>query len=718
MAVLLRDVKQVVAPGAWVGTVAVFGDDAFTVLTGRSGKQRLPILGAARYGQGRIVLGGHEGLFGNQQIPDQAALATNVVTWLAAGKAGARVLLHGHAGWEATLTKAGFKVTRVTTAQLPAALSQGDVLLAAGGQLDNAQPAVIDAIAKWIENGGGYFDAIPIWGWMQVTGRDHAADCGSNRITARAGLMVADGGVDPTGKAAWVTDGVALDATHAQQALARLLPGATVTPEELAQVGTTLTSAAGAAPADDRLLMPKLARLIAGLGDAALPTAKAPLKLTNPVARMACVLQNNALRRASVAELKAHPAAATFPGAVAAEVPRVTRTVAVDTATPAWASLGLYAAPGEAVEVTLPDAALKAGLGLRIGCHTDTLWGLESWQRFPEISYATKLTKTTTRFGNPFGGVVYIDVPGGCKLGRLEVKVAGAVEMPLFVRGVTSLDDWKTRLRGLQAPWAELATKKIILSVPASVVRTLDDPEALLAVWDKGMDAQADLAGIPRDRPRPERMACDQQISAGYMHSGYPIMTWLDVPPTMVDIAKMRDGGAKNCWGFWHELGHNHQQGAWTFDGTVEVTNNLFSLYSCEVVSGEKVVDSSWLNPAKRSETVRKYFADGAPFDRWKSDPALALMMYAQLQQQFGWDAVRKTIASYRTNAGGEQPKSDQDKRDQWMVRFSRTVGRNLGPFFTTWGVPTSDAARKSIEGLPVWLPADIKNGIPFTMEK
>ena len=85
------------------------------------------------------------------------------------------------------------------------------------------------------------------------------------------------------------------------------------------------------------------------------------------------------------------------------------------------------------------------------------------------------------------------------------------------------------------------------------------------------------------------------------------------------------------------------------------------------------------------------------------------------MQQQFGWDAIKKTIASYWTTPRDQQPKNDAEKRDQWMVRLSRTVGRNLGPFFQAWGVPTSDAARKSIEALPVWLPADIKNGIPFT---
>jgi hypothetical protein len=39
------------------------------------------------------------------------------------------------------------------------------------------------------------------------------------------------------------------------------------------------------------------------------------------------------------------------------------------------------------------------------------------------------------------------------------------------------------------------------------------------------------------------------------------------------------------------------------------------------------------------------------------------------------------------------------------MVRFSRAAGRNLGPYFEAWGVPTSSQARASIAELPAWMP-------------
>lgn len=43
------------------------------------------------------------------------------------------------------------------------------------------------------------------------------------------------------------------------------------------------------------------------------------------------------------------------------------------------------------------------------------------------------------------------------------------------------------------------------------------------------------------------------------------------------------------------------------------------------------------------------------------------------------------------------------------MVRFSKTVGKNLAPFFRKWGVPVTDAAAQSVASLPAWMPVDMK---------
>ena len=57
-------------------------------------------------------------------------------------------------------------------------------------------------------------------------------------------------------------------------------------------------------------------------------------------------------------------------------------------------------------------------------------------------------------------------------------------------------------------------------------------------------------------------------------------------------------------------------------------------------------------------------------------------------------------------------PKNDDEKRDEWLIRFSREVGRDLGPYFEAWGVPTSEKVRASIAELPEWKPAGFEGKV------
>jgi len=355
--------------------------------------------------------------------------------------------------------------------------------------------------------------------------------------------------------------------------------------------------------------------------------------------------------------------------------------------------------------VEVPAAAAGQGLKVRIGSTTCRLWNLARWSRVPEVTREFSLEKPRTEAVNAFGGLVYIVVPGGCRLGSVPVRLSDAVEAPFFQLGRTSLADWRTGgLRDRPAPWAEIASDKAILTVPSTVIRSLDDPESLCRFWDRILDTCAAFAARPADdRARPERYVVDVQLCAGYMHAGYPIMIPMDAAPRLVDHQLL---STKGDWGLFHETGHNHQSRDWTFSGTGEVTVNLFTLYILDRVCGIAPATGRMSEPGIRSKVTR-YFTSGPDFREWQGDPFLALAMYVQLQQGFGWEPFTRVFADYRALAAEERPKTDEQKRDQWLVRFSRAVGRDLGPFFQTWGVPISDAARSSIRELPEWLPPD-----------
>jgi hypothetical protein len=118
-------------------------------------------------------------------------------------------------------------------------------------------------------------------------------------------------------------------------------------------------------------------------------------------------------------------------------------------------------------------------------------------------------------------------------------------------------------------------------------------------------------------------------------------------------------------------------------------------------VSKEDATRRALVEPAAR---IKAYLAK-PDFAAWQADPFLALAMYAQLRMEFGWEPFRKVFADYRTLPNDQRPKTEEQKHDQWMVRMSQATGKNLGPFFQAWGIPTSQAARKSIEDLPGWMP-------------
>jgi len=164
-------------------------------------------------------------------------------------------------------------------------------------------------------------------------------------------------------------------------------------------------------------------------------------------------------------------------------------------------------------------------------------------------------------------------------------------------------------------------------------------------------------------------------------------------------------GGERKGWGLYHELGHNLQNEDWNFDGAWEATVNLFTLYVYDQLCGIPVESNSHGSKEFRAQQMAKYNFARPDFEKWKSDPFLSLVMYEQMQQAFGWDAYKRVFAEYLALPRNRRPRDDAGKRDQWLVRFSRQVQRNLGPFFEAWGIPTSKTARESIRDLPVWMP-------------
>ncbi len=688
---LLDGVEAIASPGT-PGPLLVFGPRVFPVVQGGLDGSSGVVVAAGRVGRGRFVAFGHTGFLGATEH-DTAQLLLNSVQWASDAIA---PTVFAPASLAAQMRDQGLDA-RDLPRDWQDHLHEVDVVCVGHDANTEARQA---ALESHMRKGGGVVMGGLGWGWLQVSGGKPLIEHPGNRLFAEHGLMWADGYMKDTAENGFQASNELTPELQAQIALD------TIQSDEAAegsnrQASSTLMLAARTLPTNDRLLRPKIRRLMSSQSDTIIPSKQSPLRQgTHDLERFLLTYAIAESRHSSAERVRAHPAAASFPGLPDTPVPRVTSTITIDPAKHGWKSTGLYAEPGRVIRVTVPDELAGERLAVRIGCHKDKLYHKDQWHRAPEITVTTPIQSRTTTIASAFGGPVFVELPKGAAAEPFEITVRGAIEAPMFVSGQTDLAEWRDSIRHRPAPWAELVTDKVIVSVPSKHVRELDDPDALMDFWDSVLDAAADLAARPRERDRPERYVADVQISAGYMHSGYPIMTHLDAASTMTSRDKLERG----AWGLYHELGHNHQNGDWTFAGTGEVTCNLFSLYIidslCSPPQGERGHGG-----ATNDVGLASYIADGAPYDRWKSKPFLALRMYIQMEEAFGWEPFKQVFADYRTLARADRPKNDEEKRDQWMVRFSREVGRNLGPFFETWGVPTSQAARDSINDLPVWMP-------------
>ena len=81
--------------------------------------------------------------------------------------------------------------------------------------------------------------------------------------------------------------------------------------------------------------------------------------------------------------------------------------------------------------------------------------------------------------------------------------------------GETTQEEWKRQIQENPGPWGELATDNIILTVPTANLRTLENPEPLLRLWDEVMQAVARLGAEPFPLRLPQRIVADVQISVG-----------------------------------------------------------------------------------------------------------------------------------------------------------------------------------------------------------
>ncbi|MCB9793780.1 MAG: hypothetical protein H6741_13760 [Alphaproteobacteria bacterium] len=706
---LTEGVSTLESGNALPSALVVWGDAAFPVVLD---EELRAFVAAERVGEGRRVHWGHETYLGGALSGegDAGRLALNAVRWGAHGEASPVVGVHPDLSTLADyLSDAGLEVREVTAANLDG------VDVYATMSYDELPGEEIDALAAHLAGGGGLLTAGHAWWWAYSHEEDPALAYPGNLMLPGSGLVISGETVSaghdelsPTAPGQLVHAGYALD-----RMLDHIEGVAPLVFDDQVTAADTVGLAISILPLEYWDYFERALAFTEAIGHVS-PSAEAPLvPAEQPIEGLAARLDDRFARGLPAGELQAHPAAEDFPGAVREDAARVsvTRTITASyegrdaryvfsgAGADVWRSLGVYAPPGELLTLRLPASAAGQGLTALIGSHSDSLWSKDSIERFPVLTRSYALDAAETEIASAFGGLVYVRVPAGVSLGDIEVQVSGGVEAPRYVHGQTSAEDWAAQ-QALSAPWGELESDRIVLTLPTELLAELEDPEALMDFWVEVLDAQATLAAIDPDRVRPERIVVDRQISAGWMHSGYPIMAHLESGAAFVDLSTLR---AQGDWGAFHELGHNHQWQDWELSGTTEATVNLWSVYTCEQVVGlDRGGCHSALAASTRAQRVSDYVNGGRDYaGDWSVWTALET--YLELQEGFGWAPFIALNAEYQGLSGADRPADEQARLDQWVRRSSAAVERDLGPFYQAWGWPVSQATLDEVAAWPSW---------------
>lgn len=411
---------------------------------------------------------------------------------------------------------------------------------------------------------------------------------------------------------------------------------------------------------------------------------------------------------------EASPYAADYPGAVQQDAEIVMgRTVEVELDFPYdmnyslrlpnknWVSTGLYAPPGKTITLEVPQGAEH--VSVQIGSQDDDLRGAKTWSRVPLLTHFKKLNQGTIQVSSPYGGMIYLIPMKPAAGSKVNITISGAVQAPYYELGKTTQEQWDAMRADPMTPIAELKSERVVLNVPSEFIREVTNPEELMKTWDEIMNDADRLSGQSMNAPLPHTAdrypryyVVDRQITSGALHAGYPIMAPFGAGKDLVNLEYI----TTKAWGYWHELGHEYQQSAWTWSDVGEVSVNIFSLY----------IQEQFGNPSEllKEKNGKTYYERAFEFlnsedpDKLygKIDHYDRLVLFKQLQLAYGWELYTSIFTAYRELPKEDLPRTNQEQIDTFAVMASRLAGEDLTLFFTKWAVGLSDAGKDRIRAL------------------
>ncbi|KAI4871509.1 hypothetical protein NFI96_029130, partial [Prochilodus magdalenae] len=569
-------------------------------------------LAGAYYGKGRVIVTSHESYIGRKSL---STFMGNAVQWLAKRRNGVIGVVPELEWTCSLLSKSGLQC-QVTG-------FKKDLSVFVCTSYNDAQSK---EVLEFVAGGGGLLIGGHAWWWAHCNpGQNVMTDCSGNRILGRMGVYLLEKTL-PAGiyKAPQVKQyGFTYHFQDLLQSFAgHVLQGQKLGDHEqrfLKKLGDDCASYLRMQAYDCKTYTSVVALLTDVVKKAGIPQVSPTSPVKNAKDRLLLKMG------AELARVCKDPDILSYFG-----IPYVSNARVCISASTAdakeWISTGLYLPPGLNSNVTVPGTITGKGWQVQIGCQSDDLSKADELKRAPVVCVSFPLEKENTEVWNLWGGLIYLIAPPNTTVCEVEIVIQTAIKAPYYKSGKTSVSDWVSQIRKAPAPWAELEFENLIITLPSEMIQNLDHPDQVAKLWDSIIRGVADLAAKPAKFTRKERFVVDVQISAGFMHSGYPIMMHSESGPDLLNPS----GASKGVfWGPLHELGHNQQRLEWEFKPhTTECTCNLWSVYVHEMVLGVNRANAHEAMTAdERLSRIRKYITDGRRLEDWNVWTALETYM-------------------------------------------------------------------------------------------
>lgn len=422
-----------------------------------------------------------------------------------------------------------------------------------------------------------------------------------------------------------------------------------------------------------------------------------------------------------------------FPGAVKTSAPRVMGKTKIDGSyktNPGYylnqqenviRPTGYYAAPGELVEVRLPQNMVNKGVKIRVGAHfIDYREDYIDFQRFPSVATSFKATQQTTTVANPFGGAIYIVLPDGSEFGAVDVEFKNAIKSPYYSTKSNfsnELNQYTTDLADAYVAWVDIESDNFMCTFPIALTEIEKDANKILNPFNSMIGQFNVLTGRPQKRIRSEYVIIEP---ASYTQGTYPASYPMSIPngdisavdaeaiPVSVINPKLfmesYDGTT-----ILHELGHLHNMP--TMDGEYETNVDLPAIIAFEATFGTTkdegiFYSNSFQNLdgslAALDWILDKKFRNDLPTDYEKvSYQARGYSKYVDIARLFSWEELGSIHGYWYEEAlkTGDTGGSGRLTPDEFILVASKTLNFNLAPLLEIWGTVPSEELVNQLKG-------------------